>query len=85
MHAFAGVQRLVHLQVMLRATGISKPEEVLAALAGPLGRSHLDPFTGKPMRFDARTRTIGFDTQPKYISGPARALVERYGRMALPL
>jgi hypothetical protein len=85
MHAFAGVQRLVHLQVMLRATGISKPEEVLAALAGPLGRSHLDPFTGKPMRFDARTRTVGFDTQPKYISGPARALVERYGRMALPL
>jgi hypothetical protein len=84
-HGFAGVHTLVHLQVMLRATGTSKPEEVLAALAGPLGRSHLDPFTGKPMRFDPSTGRIGFDTQLKYISGAARALVERYGRMALPL
>jgi len=85
MHGFAGVYTLVRLQVTLRATGISKPEEVRAALAGPLGRSHPDPFTGESMRFDPSTGTIGFDTQPKYTSGVARTLVKRYGRMALPL
>jgi len=85
MHGFAGVHTLVRLQVTLRARGISKPDEVRAALAGPLGRSYLDPFTGESIHFEPSTGTIGFDTQPKYISGVARTLVERYGRMALPL
>jgi hypothetical protein len=85
MHSTAGVQTLVRLLVRLRAAGLAKPDEVASALEGPLGRSHPDPFTGKPMHFDPRTGTIGFDVELKHISGVSRPLVQRYGRMALPL
>ena len=85
MHGASGVQTLARLMVRLKAAGISKPDDVAAALAGPLGRDHPDPFTGKPMRFDPKNETIGFDTKLKYQSGVTTPLVERYGRMALPL
>ena len=87
MHTTSGVQTLVRLLVNLKAAGITKHEDVVAALAGPLGRAHPDPFTGGPMRFDPKTETVGFDTQleVKLFSGAVRGLVERYGRMALPL
>jgi hypothetical protein len=85
MHAHGGVLTLVRLQVKLRAAGISKPEAVVTALASPLGRTHPDPFTDEPMRFDPKTGTIGFEAQYKCISGASRPLVNRYGRMALPL
>ena len=84
MHSFSGMQTLVHLQVKLRAAGITEPDPVTAALEGPLGRSHLDPFSGNPMRFDPNTGTIGFHTEAKYVSAGPRPLVYRYGRMALP-
>lgn len=85
MHGRAGVQTLVRLQVKLRAAGIVTPDAVAAALAGPLGQAHADPFTGKPMRFDAQTGTVGFDAKVEHLSGAVRELRERYGRMALPL
>ena len=81
----AGVQTLAWLLVNLRAKGITKPEDVTAALGGPLGQAHPDPFTGKPMRFDPQTGTIGFDIETEHLSGVARPIRERYGRMALPL
>jgi hypothetical protein len=84
-HGRAGVQTLARLLVNLRAKGITKPEDVAAALAGPLGQAHPDPFTGKPMRFDPQTGTIGFDIETEQLSGVARPIRERYGRMALPL
>ena len=79
------MQTLARLQVTLRAKGITKPEEVAAALSGPLGVAHPDPFTGKPMRFDAQSGTIGFEAEEMQLTGVARGLRQRYGRMALPL
>jgi len=84
-HGRAGVQTLVRLLVNLRAMGITQPQDVAAALAGPLGQAHTDPFTGKPMRFDPQTATIGFEVEAKLLSGVTRPIRERYGRMALPL
>jgi hypothetical protein len=62
-----------------------KSEDVAAALAGPLGHAHADPFTGEPMRYDPSTQTLGFFIQAKYLSGVTRFLHQRYGRMAVPL
>jgi hypothetical protein len=84
-HGRAGVQTLSRLVVKLRAAGISKPEDVAAALAGPLGAAHPDPFTGKPMRFDPSGGTVGFDILTAHLSGVARELGERYGKLALRL
>ena len=84
-HARAAVQGLARLQVSLRAKGLVKPEDVAAALAGPLGKTHADPFSGEPMRYDPSTQTVGFDIEAKYLSGVARFVHQRYGRMALPL
>ena len=85
LHVCRGVQTLARLIVSMRATGISKPDELAAALAGPLGRAHPDPFTGKPMRLDPKAGTVGFDTvfEVKIASGAVRPLLERYGRLAL--
>jgi hypothetical protein len=84
MHGHSGVLALVRLQTKLRAEAISKPEAVRAALAGALGSSHADPFTGEPMVFDPGNMTIGFATEVKCIGGGSRALI-RDGRLALPL
>ena len=45
----------------------------------------VSPFTGKPMRFEPQTGTIGFDIETEHLSGVARPIRERYGRMALLL
>ncbi len=82
-HGRAGVQTLAHLIVKLRVSGISKPEEIAKALAGPLGKAHADPFSGEPMRFDPANATIGFDALNQHLSGAARPLRARYGRVAL--
>jgi hypothetical protein len=84
-HGRAAVQTLARLQASLRAKGIVKSEDVAAALAGPLGHAHADPFTGEPMRYDPSTQTLGFFIQAKYLSGVTRFLHQRYGRMAVPL
>jgi hypothetical protein len=84
-HGRAGVQTLSRLFVKLRAAGISKPEDVVAALAGPLGQAHPDPFTGKPMLFYSSSGTIGFEILTGHLSGVARELGERYGKLALRL
>jgi hypothetical protein len=84
-HGRAGVQTLVQLLVRLHARGITRSQDVAATLAGPLGRAHADPFTGEPMRYDPATQTIGFDAEAKHISGAARHMRKRYGRMALRL
>jgi hypothetical protein len=84
-HTRTGVQALAHLVARLRAAGISKPADVAAALDGPLGAAHADPFTGKPMRFDGHDGTVGFDVEQSYLTGVARNIAERYRRMALPL
>ena len=69
----------------INATDEALSAEARAALAVPLGQAHPDPFTGKPMRFDPQTGTIGFDIETEHLSGGARPIRERYGRMALPL
>ena len=84
-HGRAGVQTLARLIVKLRASGISKPEDVAKALAGPLGKAHADPFSGEPMRFDPANGTVGFDILNEHLSGVAREVRQRYGRMALRL
>ena len=40
-----------------------EPDAVAAALAGPLGAEFPDPWTGKSMVFDAKRKTIGFETK----------------------
>ena len=85
MHGIAGLYTLVHLQVALRARGALTPEQVAEALSGPMGSAHLDPFAGKPMVFDAKTQTIGFEALAKYFSGSIATQAERQGRMAIPL
>ncbi len=83
-HSHAGVQSLVRLQVTLRAAGLTKPADVAAAMGGPLGARHAEPFTGKPMRYDAAGGTLSFPAEQKYLSGVARA-IHRNGRVELPL
>ncbi len=85
MHGVAGLHTLVRLQVALRAKGALTPGAVAEALFSPIGSAHLDPFAGKPMVFDPKTGTIGFDAEAKYYSGQTGALLQRYGRMAIPL
>ncbi len=85
MHGVAGLHTLVRLQVALRAKGALTPGAVAEALSGPIGSAHLDPFAGKPMVFDPKTETIGFESEAKYFYGQTSSLVQRYGRLAIPL
>ena len=84
-YSHSGVQTLARLLVKLRALRVSAPDDIRAALDGPLGREHPDPFTGKPMRFDPQTGTIGFEAEVKHTTGAMRPLRGRYGRVALAL
>lgn len=85
MHGHAATQALVALQVRLRALGAATPEAVAAALAGPLGAAHLNPFTGKPMDFDAQAMTLGFACEEKHLTGAARGLRTAKGKVELLL
>jgi len=85
MHGHAGVQALVALQVRLRAAGITQPAKVAEALAGPLGAAHADPFTGKPMAFDAGKMSLSFLCQLKYLSGIARGVAGANPKVELAL
>jgi len=58
--------------------------EVEAALAGPLGAAHPDPYSGLPMRFDPTNATIGFESNSQRGSIIER-LKKRYGRVAVPI
>jgi hypothetical protein len=84
-HAMQGVNELVTLQIKLHAAGITSPEAVAAALAGPLGVAHPDPFTGKPMRYDAKTNSIGFEATLEYGSSALREVIKKFGRVAVVL
>ena len=84
-HATAGVQALAGLQARLRAAGIIKPAEIERALAGPLGRAHPNPFTGKPMDFDREKMTLGFDCPMELVTGSARGAIFADGKVSLPL
>lgn len=85
-HAHGGFQSLVRLQVRLRAAGTSKTADVAAALAGPLGREHVDPFTGKTVEFDTARGTIGFAVREMLLSSVLRTGAFYAGdRLALPL
>jgi hypothetical protein len=84
LHGHAAVHNLVHLQLRLRAAGITRPAEVARALDGPLGRAYPYPFTGKPVNFDPKRSTLGFELEPKYVSGAPRGLM-RNSKLALPL
>ena len=83
-HTQAAVQSLVALQVRLRASGITNPADVQRALAGSLGREYPNPFTGKPMEFNAAKMTLGFASDLKLLPGPTRDLFVD-GRVELPL
>jgi hypothetical protein len=84
-YALQGHLSLVTLQIKLRAAGAISPEGVAAALAGPLGRAHPDPFTGKPMRFDPKTNSIGFDAKLEYGSSALQEVIKKFGRVAVVL
>ena len=62
-HDLGGLYSLVALQIKLDAAGVREPDAVAAALAGPLGAEFPDPWTGKPMVFDAKRNTVGFETR----------------------
>jgi len=47
--------------------------------------AHPNPFTGKPMRFDEKTGTIGFDAPATLMSYAGKQLIAKYGRVAIPL
>jgi len=80
--ATQAIYTMVALQIRLRDAGITRPSAVEHAQEGPLFRAHPDPFTGKPMRFDPNTRTIGFKS-PVVMGGTSPSLYERYGRVAV--
>jgi hypothetical protein len=85
MHGHTALQALVALQARLRAAGIAKPADVLAALDGPLGAAYPDPFTGRPFRFNPQRMTLGFVCELNYLTGVARDLRAANGRVELPL
>jgi hypothetical protein len=84
MHAVSAVNELATLQIQMRAAGITKPADVKRALAGSLGKAHLNPFTGMPVEFNAAKMTIGFACELKLVTGGARPIAAD-GRIELPL
>jgi hypothetical protein len=84
-HVTQALNSLVALQIELRATGVSSLPAIGRALDGPLFAAHPEPFTGKPMHFDARTRTIGFYSPVDLLGGVLMSLEQRYGRVAVEL
>jgi hypothetical protein len=83
-HVTQGLYSAVSLQIALRQAGIMSAVAVGEALDGPIFKAYLDPFTGKPMRFDEKTRTVGFES-PVGSGGVVDAMRERYGRVAVEL
>ena len=83
-HVTQALYTLVTLQIALRQAGVAGPSAIERALDGPLFKAHPDPFTGQPMLFDAKTRTIGFDP-PVRVSAAIGLVRERYGRIAVEL
>lgn len=84
MHDLGGLYSLVALQIKLDAAGVRESDAVAAALAGPLGAEFPDPWTGKPMVFDAKRKTIGFETKSTGLI--AGSLKKRFGgRVAVAL
>jgi len=71
-------------QIGLREAGATNPSDIGRALDGSLSKSHPDPFTGEPMRFDAKTRTIGFDATAGG-GFSSDLLLKQYGRKAVEL
>ncbi|MCW5605968.1 MAG: hypothetical protein KIT18_15610, partial [Burkholderiales bacterium] len=84
-HVTQAIYTLVALQIKLREAGATDLFAIGQALDGPLFKAHPDPFTGKPMRFDARTRTIGFDALPIMVGRSMSQLRDHYGRVAVEL
>ena len=78
------VQALARLQIRLREAGIAAPQAIDAALAGPLGQEHRNPFTGRPLRYDRERDQLGLEIRAMLVSGVARgALEERDGALWL--
>jgi hypothetical protein len=77
-HDTQGLYALVALQLKLRAAGAVKPEAIAAALAGPLGTTRLDPYTEKPMTYDPKTNSLGYESQSKP-GTDLEALKKRFG------
>jgi hypothetical protein len=84
-HVTQALNSLVALQIELRMAGVSSLPAIGRALDGPLFAAHPEPFTGKPMRFDAKTRTIGFYSPVDLLGGALMSLEQRYGRAAVEL
>jgi hypothetical protein len=84
MHDTQALLALVSTQLALRAAGASTPEAVTAALAGPVGQAHLNPYTGKPMAYEASTGRLSFDTQGN-MTPAISALKKKYGKVAVSL
>jgi len=84
-HDTQGLLALVALQIGLRAASATTPEAIVAALAGPLGKERPDPYSGRPMTFDPKTNSLGFESQSKS-STDLVALKKRFGgRVAIAL
>jgi hypothetical protein len=84
MHDLSGLIALVGLQHTLIAANARSPEAIQAALHGGGGRAHVDPYTGKPMTFDAASGTIGF--APAGQGGWVEHLTTRWkGRLAIAI
>jgi hypothetical protein len=70
---------LVSLQLKLNAINATTPKAIAAALAGPLGATHPNPYSGQPMNYDPKTNSLGFESKNK--SG-FQAIKKRYGGRA---
>jgi hypothetical protein len=65
LHDTRAYGRLVALQAELLAANV-EAERVAAFIAASDARFH-DPYTGKPMQWDASTKTLGFQGQSRYV------------------
>jgi hypothetical protein len=85
LHDTQGILALVATQLALRAAGATTPAAIEQALAGPLGAVRPDPYTGKPMVYEAKDNSLGF-ASPAQPSSLAANIRKRFGgRVAVVL
>jgi hypothetical protein len=83
-HDTQALLALVSTQLALRAAGAATPDAIAAALSGPAGRARPDPYTGKPMLYDAKAGTLGFEPNANTTTA-IRAMKKKQGRAAIAI
>jgi len=82
LHDLRGLLALLSLQIELMSNAPPSSSTVSALLAGPKGAQFANPYTGKPMDYDATKNTISFTPQGRI--GITREMKKRFsGQMAV--